>query len=98
MDELDKPLVAASKIVAVGDQILMQLVVLLSWDTGTERAAHRKVDTETTEAEQITRISVDYGFFRQPADRAHNTLPVLVVLDRKSKALLADLEFMDCNS
>ena len=69
-----------------------------SWDTGTECAAHCKVDTETKEAEQITRISVDHGFFGQPEDRAHNTLPVLVVLDRKSKALLDDLDFMVYNS
>ena len=40
---------------------------------------HRKVDTKTKEAEQIATVCVDYGFFKQLEDRAHNTLPVLTV-------------------
>ena len=48
---------------------------------------HRKVDAETKEAEQIPTISVDYGFFGQPEDRAHNTLPVLIMRDSKSKGI-----------
>ena len=32
-------------------------------------------------------VSVDYGFFGQPEDRAHDTLPVLIVRDRKSKGI-----------
>ena len=39
------------------------------------------------EAEQIPTVSVDYGFFGQPEDRAHDTLPVLIVRDRKSKGI-----------
>ena len=34
---------------------------------------HRKVDTKTEEAEQIPTVSVDYGFFGQPEDRARDT-------------------------
>ena len=37
---------------------------------------HRKVDMKTKEAEQIPTVSVDYGFFGRPEDRAHDTLPV----------------------
>ena len=47
---------------------------------------HRKVDTKTKEAEEIPTVSVDYGFFGQPEDRAHDTLPVLIVRDREAKA------------
>ena len=47
---------------------------------------HSEVDTKT-ETEQIPTISVDYEFFGQPEDRAHNTLPVLLVRDRKSKGI-----------
>ena len=43
---------------------------------------HRKVDMKTKEAEQIPTVCMDYG---QPQDRAHNTLPVLIVQDRRSK-------------
>ena len=46
---------------------------------------HRKGDTKTKEAEQTPTVSVDYGFFGHPEDRAHDTLPVLNVRDRKSK-------------
>ena len=42
---------------------------------------HRKVDMKAKEAEQIPTVSVDYGFFGQPEDRAHDTLPVLIVRD-----------------
>ena len=49
--------------------------------------SHRKVVTKTKEAEQIPTVSVDCGFFGQPEDRAHDTLPVLIVRDRKSKAI-----------
>ena len=45
---------------------------------------HRKVDAKTKEAEQMPDVSVDYEFFGQPEDRAHDTLPVLIVRDRKS--------------
>ena len=69
---------------------------------------HRRVDAKTKEAEQIPTISVDHWFFGQSEDRAHYTLPVLIVRDRKSKgiwshpvpskgparALVADLDFM----
>ena len=48
---------------------------------------HRKVDTKTKEAEQIQTVSVDYGLFGQPEDRSHDTLPVLIVRDRKSKGV-----------
>ena len=48
---------------------------------------HRKVDTKTKEAAQIPTVSVDYGFFGQPEDRAHDTLPVPIVRDRKSKGI-----------
>ena len=48
---------------------------------------HRKVDMKIKEAEQIPTVSVDYGFFGQPEDRAHDTLPVLIVRDRKSKGI-----------
>ena len=48
---------------------------------------HRKVDTETKVAVQIPTISVDHGFFGQPADRLLNTLPLLIVRDRKSKGI-----------
>ena len=48
---------------------------------------HRKVDAETKQDEQIPTISVDYGFFGQPEDKAHCTLPVLIVRDRKSKGI-----------
>ena len=43
------------------------------------------VHTKLKEATQIPTVSVDYGFFGQPEDRAHDTLPVLIVRDRKSK-------------
>ena len=36
---------------------------------------HHKVDAKTKEAEQIPTVSVNYGFFWQPEDRAHDTLP-----------------------
>ena len=52
---------------------------------------HRKVDTKTKEAEQIPTVSVDCGFFGQPEDRAHNTLPVLIVRDHKSKGIWSHL-------
>ena len=32
-------------------------------------------------------LSVDSGFFGQPENRAHDTLPVLIVRDRKSKGI-----------
>ena len=48
---------------------------------------HRKVDMKTKEAEQIPIVSVDYGFFGQPEDRSHDTLPMFVVRDRKSKGI-----------
>ena len=48
---------------------------------------HRKVDTKTKEAEQVPTVSVDHGFFGQPEDRAHDTLPLLIVRDRKSKGI-----------
>ena len=51
------------------------------------RLGHRRVDAKTEEAEQIPTISVDYGFFGQPEERAHDTLPVLIVRDRKSKGI-----------
>ena len=35
---------------------------------------HRKVDTKTKVAEQIPAVSVDYRFFGQQEDRAHDTL------------------------
>ena len=35
---------------------------------------HRKDNTKMKEAEQIPTVSVDYGFFGQPEDRAHDTL------------------------
>ena len=46
---------------------------------------HHKVDVKT-EAEQIP-VSVDCGFFGQPEDRAHGTLPVLIVRDLKSSGI-----------
>ena len=45
---------------------------------------HRKFDMKTKEAEQIPTVSVDYAFFGQTEDRAHDTLPVR---DRKSKGI-----------
>ena len=48
---------------------------------------HRKVETMMKEAEQVPTVSVDYGFFWEPEDRAHDTLPVLVVRDRKTKGI-----------
>ena len=48
---------------------------------------HRKVDAEMMEAEEIPIVSVDHGFFGQPEDSAHDTLPVLIVRDRKSKGI-----------
>ena len=48
---------------------------------------HRKVDMKTKEAEQTPTVSVDSGFFEQLEDRAHGTLPVLIVRDRKSKVI-----------
>ena len=48
---------------------------------------HHKVDAMTKEAEQMPTVSVDYGFFGQPEDRVHDSLPVLFVRDRKSKGI-----------
>ena len=48
---------------------------------------YRKVDTKTKEAELIPTVSVDHGFFGQPEDRAHDTLPVLIVRNRKSTGI-----------
>ena len=48
---------------------------------------HRKIPQEAKEEEQIPTISLDYGFFGQPGDVAHNSLPVLVLRDRQSKAV-----------
>ena len=48
---------------------------------------HRTVDTKTKEAEHIPTVSVDCGFFGQLEDRAHDTLPALIVRDRKSKGI-----------
>ena len=48
---------------------------------------HHKVDAKTKEAEQMPTVSVDYGFFGQPEDRAHDTLQVLVMRDRKRKGI-----------
>ena len=45
---------------------------------------HRRVDAKTKDAEQIP---VDHAFFGQPEDRAHDTLPVLIVRDRKSNRI-----------
>ena len=42
---------------------------------------------KTKEAAQIPAVSVDNGFFGQPEDRAHDTLPVLIVRDRRSKGI-----------
>ena len=39
---------------------------------------HHKVDAKTKKAEQMPTVSVDYGFFGQAEDRAHDTLPVLI--------------------
>ena len=39
------------------------------------------------EAAQIPTISVDCGFFGQPEDRAHDTLPVLIARDRRSNRI-----------
>ena len=52
---------------------------------------HRRVDAKRKEAEQIPTISVDFGFFGQTEDRAHDTLPVLIVRDNKSKGIWAHL-------
>ena len=38
--------------------------------------------------EQIPTISVDYGLFEQPENGAHDTVPVLIVRDRKSERIL----------
>ena len=40
---------------------------------------HRKVDMKTKEAEQIPTVSVGCGFFGELEDRAHDTLPALIV-------------------
>ena len=48
---------------------------------------HRKADTKTEEAEQVPTVSVDFGFFGLPEDRAHDTLPVLIVGDCKSRGI-----------
>ena len=48
---------------------------------------HRNVDTKMKEAAQIPIVSVDNGFFGQPEGRAHDTLPVLIVRDRKSRGI-----------
>ena len=48
---------------------------------------YHKVDAKTKEAEQIPTVSVDYGFFGQLEDRAHDTLPVRIVRNRKSKGI-----------
>ena len=32
-------------------------------------------------------VSVDHGFFRQTEDRAHDTLPVLIVRDRQNQGI-----------
>ena len=48
---------------------------------------HHKVATKTKEAEQIPTVSVDHSFFGQPEDAAHNTLPVLIVRDRRSRGI-----------
>ena len=39
------------------------------------------------EAEQMPTVSVDYRLFGQLEDRAHDTLPVLIVRDRKGKGI-----------
>ena len=49
---------------------------------------------KTKEAEQIPTVSVDYGFFGHPEDRADDTLLMFIVRDRKRRALMADLDFM----
>ena len=51
---------------------------------------HRRVDTKKKKAEQIPTVSVDLGFFGQPEDGAHDTLPVLIVRDRKNKNIWSD--------
>ena len=48
---------------------------------------HRRVDAKAKEAEQIPTISVNYGFFGQPEERAHDTLLVRTVRDRRSKGI-----------
>ena len=48
---------------------------------------HRYVDTKTKEAEQIPTVSVDYGFFGHPEDRAADTLLMLMLRDRKRKGI-----------
>ena len=55
-----------------------------SWSSACVRGrglslGHRRVDAKTKEAEQVPTISVDYGFFGHPEDRAHDTLPALIV-------------------
>ena len=47
---------------------------------------HHEVDAKTTEAERTLTVPVDYGFFGQPEDRAHDTLPVLIVEIARVKA------------
>ena len=48
---------------------------------------HHKLDANIKEAEQIPTVSVDHGFLGQPEGRAHHTLPVLIVRDRKSNGI-----------
>ena len=43
---------------------------------------YHQVNAKTKEAEQKPAVPVDYGFFGQPEDRAHDTLR-----DRKSKGI-----------
>ena len=48
--------------------------------------AHRRIGTDVKEDEQISTISIDYGFFGTSEGQVPNTLPVLIVRDRRSKS------------
>ena len=46
---------------------------------------------KTKEAEKIPTTLVDCGFFGQPEDKAHDTLPVLIMCDRRGKSIWSHL-------
>jgi hypothetical protein len=48
--------------------------------------AHRRISTDDRKEEQIPTVSIDYGFFGKPNEQGPNTLPVLIVRDRKSRS------------
>ena len=50
------------------------------------RSWHHKADAKTKEAEQMPTVSMDYWFFGQPEDRAHDTLPCSLCVIAKTKA------------